>query len=265
MDKLDSWVQLLVWIHDNIVNLPLNVINTITDLKNIKGALGNPTLIGGVETTILGIATGMSVIFFLMRIFSSINSVDNIDFLAIIKPATIGIMFIGLTKGSYALSWTILGLGKKIVDGFSHSKIATSNSTLWIEALLKDRELGGQIVASLFIIVTFAITCFCYISVIGLVIGRTINLFVNLYVSPIFVAMLGSEKLSGMGASFLKTMFTNYISIVPIYILFGAVQGLPKFLGGSSGQELGLSLVGALILWKLSTEVSDLINRIVNS
>lgn len=269
MDKTEGWIEILIWIQQNVVNLPLKVFDFIKDPIIIEQMLGNGKLLIAAKTGVQTTAVMLASLFFIMNILSKLKIEEKFDFTHLLKPIIVGIAFVGVTRSSYSLTNFLNALGHSLTSGFTQGISTTTTNTDWIRTMLTDKGLGEIVIVSLFIIVCFFLTGFCYVSLLGSIIGRTMNLYINYYISPMYICLLGNDKLSNIGIGFIKQYMISYLSILPIFLVLGTVSSLPKFLlekmGNTPEIQLGVSVISALIIWKLSSQLDSLIKRLASN
>lgn len=276
MDVNGSLITLLLWIYESLVMKPLAFIDYILLPTNLNKMFPTSLMTTAMDSITLT-ATALATLFMLMNVFSKVSLDEKFEIVHLFKPFVIGLIFVSLAKNGHNFIMVFIDIGNSIVSSVKGAVgMSPDSQKAYLEALFKERGFIDGIVQAIFIMVTYAIRMFCYFSIIGTVLGRAISIYTNYIIAPVFISTLGNDKLSNIGISFIRQLFVTILSSIPIFLVVGLASTLPVTISEaiksnsdsalvSGGADLFVGTISAIVIYFLSKEINELVNRLANS
>lgn len=226
------------------------------------------------ETVILPIAGMILSIVIIMNLFNAmLNERERKDpfelYIKFFLKTTIAII---LTTNAFKITTFILDISQNIVD--KAIKVLNNDTVINLgenldnfQAFLETLTIGKTILIGLTLFITYIIVWIIHILSYVVILGRFIEIFMRIALSPLAFSTFFNDKFSGVGFNFVKSMIAITIQAFLIMVVIALYKGMLVNLVVDISTEDSLNLFLVQILATSITLIFSLFqtNRIANS
>ena len=226
------------------------------------------------ETVILPIAGMILTVVIIINLFNSVlDERERKDpFELYIKFFLKTVIAILLTTNAFKITNYILDMGQEIVNKaiqvLNNDRVINLSQNLdSFQSFLETLSFGKVILIGLTLIITYIIIWIIYILSYVVILGRFIEIFMRISLSPLAFSTFFSREFNGIGFNFIKGMVAITIQAFLIMVVIGLYKGMLVNLVVDISTEESLNLFLVQILATSITLIFSLFqtNRIANS
>ncbi len=226
------------------------------------------------ETVILPIAGMILTVVIIINLFNSVlDERERKDpFELYIKFFLKTVIAILLTTNAFKITNYILDMGQGIVNKaiqvLNNDRVINLSQNLdSFQSFLETLSFGKVILIGLTLIITYIIIWIIYILSYVVILGRFIEIFMRISLSPLAFSTFFSREFNGIGFNFIKGMVAITIQAFLIMVVIGLYKGMLVNLVVDISTEESLNLFLVQILATSITLIFSLFqtNRIANS